>query len=189
MFPHHADGEGHFAVLLRKGGNAGRTINHSPKKQKCKPNKQAPASAVTVEKASALFDTFCRDVLGHKLSGIPHLFGEMLYLLPDVDGFDASLLDGLRVLRAGLQVGSVHGGRFDPSHSLALALHAQACNHCFELDDLSGQTAAYLHGEEIPCDAAMRSWHLVTLHGFPIGWGKASGGMMKNHYPKGLRKP
>ena len=29
---------------------------------------------------------------------------------------------------------------------------------------------------------------MVSDHGFSSGWGKLAGGIMKNHYPKGLRK-
>jgi NOL1/NOP2/fmu family ribosome biogenesis protein len=34
-----------------------------------------------------------------------------------------------------------------------------------------------------------RGWTLVTTDGLPLGWGKASGGQLKNHLPKGLRNP
>lgn len=190
LFPHHADGEGHFAVLLHKKGEPAPLVPEAPKKkQKTKPVRQSASSGMSVDKAAGLLADFCREVLGHTLPGTPKLFGEMLYLLPDVPGLDASLTDGLRVLRAGLQTGSVHGGRFEPSHSLALALCADDCAHVLPLDEASDQTADWLRGETIPCDPSLRGWHLITVMGFPIGWGKASSGMMKNHYPKGLRKP
>jgi NOL1/NOP2/fmu family ribosome biogenesis protein len=32
-------------------------------------------------------------------------------------------------------------------------------------------------------------WVLVTVDGFGLGWGKRTGGTLKNHYPKGLRRP
>ena len=33
-----------------------------------------------------------------------------------------------------------------------------------------------------------KGWYLITTDGYSIGWGKLAGGIMKNHYPKGLRK-
>ena len=45
----------------------------------------------------------------------------------------------------------------------------------------------YLAGETIPCE--LKGWTLVTWNRLPLGWGKASGGMLKNHLPKGLRRP
>ncbi|MBO4884919.1 MAG: SAM-dependent methyltransferase, partial [Clostridia bacterium] len=42
-----------------------------------------------------------------------------------------------------------------------------------------------LTGETAACDG--RGWTLITHRGMPLGWGKASGGSLKNHIPKGLR--
>ena len=50
------------------------------------------------------------------------------------------------------------------------------------------ETERYLKGETFACDGALKGWVLLTTHGFSIGFGKAGGGLMKNHYPKGLRK-
>ena len=40
--------------------------------------------------------------------------------------------------------------------------------------------------EEAP--ARDPGWVLVTVDGFPLGWGKRVGSTVKNHYPKGLRR-
>ncbi|EKS54316.1 ribosomal RNA small subunit methyltransferase, partial [Citrobacter freundii ATCC 8090 = MTCC 1658 = NBRC 12681] len=44
----------------------------------------------------------------------------------------------------------------------------------------------YLKGEALARDGA-NGWTLVAVDGFSIGWGKQSEGLLKNHYPKGLR--
>ena len=67
----------------------------------------------------------------------------------------------LKVLRPGLHLGTMKKNRFEPSHAL------------------NGQTLNY-EGEQ--------GWYLITVDGYSIGWGKLAGGVMKNHYPKGLRK-
>ncbi len=46
-------------------------------------------------------------------------------------------------------------------------------------DYINGQTFE-LQGE--------KGWHLVCVDGYSLGFGKLAGGIMKNHYPKGLRK-
>ncbi|WP_029067320.1 methyltransferase RsmF C-terminal domain-like protein [Lachnobacterium bovis] len=33
-----------------------------------------------------------------------------------------------------------------------------------------------------------KGWYLITVNGYSLGWGKMAGKVMKNHYPKGLRK-
>ena len=43
----------------------------------------------------------------------------------------------------------------------------------------------YLMGETIEYDK--KGWCAVTVNGYPIGWGKASNGILKNHFPKYMR--
>ena len=45
----------------------------------------------------------------------------------------------------------------------------------------------FLAGETIP--GSEEGWILMKYKGIPAGWGKGSGGIIKNHYPKGLRGP
>lgn len=45
----------------------------------------------------------------------------------------------------------------------------------------------YLNGETFPAQGE-KGWYLITVDGYSTGWGKLAGGIMKNHYPKGLRK-
>jgi len=48
------------------------------------------------------------------------------------------------------------------------------------------QILQYLRGNTINTGNS-RGWVLVCVEGIPIGWGKESNGVLKNHYPKGLR--
>ena len=75
--------------------------------------------------------------------------------------------------------------RFEPSHALALALAKEDFKNHIELDADSGDIQKYLSGNVIPTDK--KGWCVVTADGYPIGWAKASGGIAKNHLPKGLR--
>ena len=45
---------------------------------------------------------------------------------------------------------------------------------------------AYIHGDVVPSD--IKGWCLVKADGYSIGWGKGDGRVLKNHYPKGLRR-
>ena len=112
-------------------------------------------------------------------------FGDDLYLMP----YEAQIpTDGLRVLRPGLQIGTMKKGRFEPSHALAMALRPEDVLRCLDLPAEGREAAAYLRGETLPCDASWKGWILVAANGVSMGWGKASGGVLKNHYPKGLRR-
>lgn len=45
----------------------------------------------------------------------------------------------------------------------------------------------YLNGLTFSCEGE-KGWYLITVEGCSIGWGKLAGNVMKNHYPRGLRK-
>ena len=77
--------------------------------------------------------------------------------------------------------------RFEPSHALALFLGIQDVKTSISLSLADPSTSMFFNGETINCDT-QKGWCLVCIEGFSAGWGKASGGILKNHYPKGLRK-
>lgn len=118
------------------------------------------------------------------LVGKPQMvgFGDNLYLV--AEGMPS--LNGLKVLRPGLHLGELRKNRFEPSHALALALKPSQAVHRWNLDSDGQRILAYLNGEIFPADGE-KGWYLICVDGFGIGWGKLAGGMMKNHYPRGLR--
>ncbi|MDQ2682837.1 MAG: RsmF rRNA methyltransferase first C-terminal domain-containing protein [Chloroflexota bacterium] len=90
-----------------------------------------------------------------------------------------------RTVRAGLWLGDIKPGRFEPSHALALALDpADARNR---LDLTIPEARAWIAGETVQSPGPA-GWLLVTVEGHPLGWGKRTGATVKNHYPKGLRR-
>lgn len=166
IFPHISEGEGHFAALFQK------TFGESGQRQSIKT--QPPSEAVR------LYREFEKDSLNIRLDGDMCLFGSRLYLLPE--GID---IDKLKVLRAGLLLGECKKNRFEPSHALALALSAKDFKRSVNLPAESAEMKKYLGGDVIPCGE--KGYTAVLADGFPIGWGKASQGILKNHFPKHLR--
>ena len=127
------------------------------------------------------------------------MFGSRLCALPEA-GLPA--LTGLKVIRAGLELGEIRKGRFIPAHSLALAISRESAMRVLELDNTGEEAERYLAGgtltkesgryhDETPEGKAFTNenagWGLVTVSGISIGWYKASNDIFKNHYPKGLR--
>ncbi|MCR5754042.1 MAG: RsmF rRNA methyltransferase first C-terminal domain-containing protein, partial [Acetatifactor sp.] len=110
-------------------------------------------------------------------------FGENLYLMPK----GMPQLKGLKVLRPGLQLGAMKKNRFEPSHALALAMAPNEAKYAFYLSSEDKLTRDYLNGLTFPAEGE-KGWYLICVDGFSLGWGKLAGGIMKNHYPKGLRK-
>ncbi|MCG3083333.1 SAM-dependent methyltransferase, partial [Anoxybacillus sp. LAT27] len=48
------------------------------------------------------------------------------------------------------------------------------------------ESLRYMKGETLQTNGD-RGWILVTIDGYPLGWGKEVKGVVKNFYPKGLR--
>ena len=162
MWPHKLLGEGHFAAVLRKKGDA-----------------EAEGDTCVGQKLPKEWSSFAKE-LGIQLpEGKAILFGQSLFWAPT----DLPELRGLKVMRPGLELGVVKKDRFEPAHALALWLRECKNTESFAPD--SREISAYMHGDVVP--SSQKGWCLVTVNGYSLGWGKGDGQVLKNHYPKGLR--
>lgn len=89
---------------------------------------------------------------------------------------------GLTVLRYGVNLGELSHGRYEPSHH---ASHVIKTERVIALSE--DEKKRYLHGETLQIKPVLSGYYLVAYQGLPLGWGKAVQGVLKNHYPKGLR--
>ncbi len=78
-------------------------------------------------------------------------------------------------------------GRLEPCHDLFHALRREDLRRTIALAPGDPALAAFLRGEEISCGPALRGAAAVCLGDLPVGYGNASGGRLKNKYPKTLR--
>lgn len=164
MWPHKLLGEGHFAAVLRKA------------EEEEAPDLPIPSG----EKLPKQWLTFAKE-LGIQLpTGKALTFGQTLYWAPE----DMPDIQRLKVLRPGLELGTVKKDRFEPAHALALWL--RDCENVQSYDPEGQEIKDYLHGEVVPSDK--KGWCLVKAGDYSIGWGKGDGRVLKNHYPKGLRR-
>ncbi len=194
LWPHEVRGEGHFVAVLRKQADGSDTELSGPSRRGVSKRSRTDGRSRSAASADMeLWHAFCSQSLpGFTLGlGQPLRFGEALYWLPQPTGGElpAAALDGLRILRPGLQLGYVRKGRFEPAHALALAVPASSAAWVQSYDGDDPLLAAYLRGETLPAASGSSGWGLVAVEGLPLGWGKASGGQVKNHLPKGLRRP
>ncbi|GMK39591.1 23S rRNA methyltransferase [Paenibacillus sp. CCS19] len=205
LWPHHCEGEGHFVAVLTKDASMGYTIfvpmnqaatsqrdqRNATQRGKGKPKSSGSNSSLASD--MALFEAFAVEALpGFKLGpGEPVRFGDALYWLPhDREGrFSAASIEGLKVVRPGLQLGELKTKRIEPAHALALAIRSEEAAQLASFEAEAPETAAYLRGEALS-DASgnLSGWTIAAVDGFPLGWAKASGGQLKNHLPKGLRR-
>jgi len=163
MWPHKLLGEGHFAAVFRK--EEGET-------------EEIPE--IKGEKLPKQWDVFAKE-LGIRLpEGKAVTFGQNLFWVPE----KLPDIQRLKVLRPGLELGTVKKDRFEPAHALALWL--DGCANVETFDAESEEMKAYLHGDVVP--SGKKGWCLVSTGNYSIGWGKGDGRVLKNHYPKGLRR-
>ena len=128
-------------------------------------------------------------------------FGDQIYLAPP----DSPDLSGLRVLQPGVAFLQVKKNREEPSHALSHLLLENDVYLSVELSAGSSLPLQYLQGMTIQTSDAgchvlqwkadksektsgtKAAWCLVLCEGVSLGFGKLVGGVLKNHYPKGLR--
>ena len=158
-YPHRFRGEGQFVACFRRAGD-----------DVCPELPGLPEAEAKDRKLLKEFASFD--------SPVQH-FGDTLVSLETCPE-----LRGLKVLRCGLHLGSVRSGRFTPDHAWAVSVKRPELPEIQLTDE---QALQYLAGEVIR-DVEGRGWVLACWKGLCLGFGKISDGIMKNHYPKGLRK-
>ena len=195
FWPHKVDGEGHFVAKLVRRGCVDTDLKADRKTKKnknSKNRKNETKPALTKENMKLLSEfldeTISEDVAAWIKNSRLVMFGEQLYRLPDME-VD---IKGLKVQRAGLHIGEFKKQRFEPSHSLALALKLNDAKNLVKLTCDNPQTIGFFNGQSVMLSdeqaaECKKGWALVCVDGYTAGWGKVNGTQVKNHYPKGLR--
>ena len=163
LWPHKLLGEGHFVAVLRKTEG-----------------EETDIPTAKGEQMPKIFTEFSKELNLSIPQGKAILFGQSLYLAPE----EMPDIRGIKVLRPGLELGEIKKDRFEPAHALALSL--KTAGRTEVLPSQSPAITAYLQGQTI--ESTQRGWTLVQVDSYSIGWGKGDGKMLKNHYPKGLRR-
>lgn len=156
-------GEGHFIAKFRK-------ISES----ECKVG--------TFElkfKENAFVEKFFEDNFYNK----PKYFikNNIVYILPEF----YPQTSGVKILKAGIKAGEIKGNRFVPNHDLFMSSDINNIRSVLNLSVDDNRIYDFLKGLEIDCD--LKGYVAVAVEGIITGFGKASNGKLKNHYPKGLR--
>lgn len=173
LWPHRLRGEGHFAALLRRREDA-----------PVRARRLKRLSSRTRESDVGEYLEFAGHTLKKQLSGEYLRTGDHLYLVPA----ELPELQGLRVIRTGLQLGIFKKRRFEPAHALSHALKAADVEYAADFASGSNELERYMRGETLPFEGP-DGWYLVAVEGFGLGWAKLVKGVLKNHLPKGLRQP
>jgi len=176
LWPHKIDGEGHFAALLIKDSAAAAPKKERKKGGRKQPKEDAEAMCALERLAE---ETGCD--FGRFVGWRPEIMEDRLMLVPAQMPETA----GIYCLRRGLPAGRIGRSHIEPDHSLAMALRPEEAGRECSLND--EQTEVWMRGETVETELSGKArWVWVHKDGLPLGWGKYSGGQLKNHLPKGL---
>lgn len=164
IYPHKQRGEGHFIALFHDTREKKERIDNIIKK------------SCTVKE----YEEFEKEFLNINLDGEIINFGDNIYMKPY--GID---INKIRTVLPGVYLGIRKKNRFEPSYNLCHALESDEIRNIINFSPEDEDLMKFIAGECIECNK--KGWTAVCVDGFPIGWGKASGGVLKNHFPKQLR--
>jgi NOL1/NOP2/sun family putative RNA methylase len=170
LWPHRLKGEGHFVAKLRKDG------------ENCQMAAYAQRKAGSMNELETFY-SFAKDNLNINIEGYFEVKGNNLYNLPE----PPPDLRGIKVAKFGWYMGELARNRFEPSHSMATALKKEDIVNILDLSSQSSEVLRYLKGETIMIEGK-KGYTAICVDGYTLGWGKQTGEMLKNLYPKGWRK-
>ena len=167
-------GEGHFAAKLRKKYETGGMSTRASHVTLPTPDKKIPSLVKEFFEDTFVNTDFCKRLLIH---------GDNVFILPE----ECPDIKGTGVIRAGVFAGTIKKNYFEPHHALFMAADKDNIRRVVDLSIDDPRVKKYLHGEEISVEENIKGYTAVCVEGIVTGFGKVSGGMLKNKYPKGLR--
>ncbi len=165
FYPHKNAGEGQFMAVLKHKGEKATSF---------KPTKKQNVKLDTV------LTNFLDDALKNYNKDDITLYGDT----PVFYNGNIEIKKGTAFM-CGVTIGEIKKNYVLPHHQFFMA-YGNDFKLKIDLAPDSEDIHRYLHGEEIKTDCP-NGWAVVTVCGVALGGAKVSGGVAKNHYPKGLR--
>lgn len=194
IFPHRAQGEGHFAVLMEKekaaGGVPPVSVCSAAVPEQVRSGKQrrkrlagtGNKKGLPEEAQEKSREDFLEDIRG--ISGNLSRHKDFISL----ETIEMGNLSGLRTIFSGLILGEQKKKRFEPGPQLALAIGKEDYPRTVDLPAQDVQVIKYLKGETVTTDSPQEGYILFCVDGYPLGWCKGNGtGVLKNKYYPGWR--
>ncbi len=169
FYPHISRGEGQYIALFRKT----RSTTEKSDKDKYK----SPLSPLSAVEKGIISEFTGKFLTGFDLEKVYKYNDNIVFI-----DFDAKVPTG-KVFSCGVKLGEIVKNRFEPHHQFFKCFGNNFKNK-IGIDD--GMAGMYLHGDVFESDSP-NGWCAVMYHGLVLGGGKVVDGVVKNHYPKGLR--
>ncbi|WP_255570154.1 RsmB/NOP family class I SAM-dependent RNA methyltransferase [Cohnella sp. CFH 77786] len=202
LWPHRCRGEGHFAVVLERMAGADGTDGAVREEDGTGCGQASKVEAAVSAKnrrfaklredggkdeTLAKFEAFRSETLPDwHPPGRLVVQGSSVYSQPE----GVPSLDRLKTVRPGWFLGAASKHRFEPSQALAMGLRELDATRVLRLSSGHPDCLRYLKGETLQPEAGQlsgRGWMLVCVDGFPAGWGRWDGFVLKNERLPGWR--
>jgi len=170
-YPHQFEGEGFFISRLKKIRSADGENHH----RKAGRHKHKHTGEVT-----AFLDRFT--VIEERESVIVE--GDKIFYRP-AGIFADVLFKSLRVINAGVMLGTIRRKEVSPGHTLSVSTLANPGLPAVELD--LDKALQYLRKMEWNEESVSPGWVLSRYRNINLGWFKSTGKKLKNHYPMNWR--
>lgn len=171
FYPHVASGEGQFVCVLQK--------------QTEQEDEQTYSKNIKIENSKIIND-YINNNFDLKFAQNCIKVGENYCLVTEKLQKMMFLLKNVPIINAGVTVGSVQKDRVIPHNNMFTAYGDYAKNK-LNLDFESDELKKFLHGEELQNQFGFSGYVCILVDGHPIGFTKATGPVLKNMFPKGLR--
>lgn len=176
FYPHISRGEGQFIALFKKS-----EISEEQQTVRKKAKNFSNALNIPKEDEMKIIKDFTSKYLYHfDLTKVKKYNENFIYI-----DFDGQIPSG-KVFSCGVKLGEIIKGRFQPHHQFFKCFGDNFKNKLV-LNEDDGQAEKYLHGETLECDDLPNGYCSIQYSNLTLGGGKCTDGIIKNHYPKGLR--
>lgn len=181
FWPQDDVGEGQFAAVLQKAGEVKLVKKAKNKKNKRDPYRISKSEIELVDQVISKFNlpAALTDWRNKAKVRNEHVF---------VPAIELPAKSKLHVVNNGVELGMLKKKRFEPGHQLAEVLGQVKQERIYELKTIEDYRS-YLHGETVKVNSDLRGFVLVSYQRMIFSFGKIAGNqVLKNFYPKGLRK-
>lgn len=175
FYPHKVKGEGLFATVLQKPDGQLSGVGFHLKKNR-KQSTSFIKDPAEYAKLITTHESFHLMESGDRTIALPKVHAETI----------VTLMQNLKWISAGIELGEKKGKDFIPAHALAMSIalnRGAFCNHEVTCE----QAIAYLRKEAIILPEAPRGMVLLTWQNEPLGFVKNIGNRANNLYPNEWR--
>jgi NOL1/NOP2/sun family putative RNA methylase len=189
LWPHRVTGDGQFVARLRRGerrsGSGLDSGEESPRTPAARRRRRHETRDLRPERpVAAQWEAFVAETApGLRLpEGRLVGRGPYLYNLPAA----AEELSARPLARPGTPLGMSRPARFQPSQALACMLDPRKVSSSVSWSGEDPRLHTFLRGETVDSPGP-DGWILVCYERWGVGWGRRSGGVIKNFLPHQLR--